>query len=94
MPAMTDEQKRALDEHAQTEPALNPRYQQRVPYLTGTELRNLGDAALVTTVAAAGAIGGAFNQGEVQAVADLANDLKAKYDVLAQAHIDGFGKTV
>lgn len=36
--------------------------------------------ATVTAVGSAGAISGAFSQVEVQAVADLANDLKAKYD--------------
>lgn len=47
MPAMTDAQKQALDTHAQNEPALQPRYAPRTPYLLGTELRRIG-----TTVAA------------------------------------------
>lgn len=44
MPALTDAQKEALDVHANTEPALQPRSAPRDPFLMGTELRAIGTA--------------------------------------------------
>jgi hypothetical protein len=84
MPAMTDGQMRALDEHAKTEPALQPRNAPRLPWLAGTELRAIGDAATLAVTADADATYG-------QPEADLINELKANFNALAQACINAFG---